>query len=89
MDLITQSTAYTTPLHSTAQCIQEGTHRCCCCRCKSHHSDRGRLYWRGRSSQQVNNTGAISNCYSNVLEAVENHLDGYSMCLCVCARMCV
>ena len=44
----TQSTAYTIAVHSTAQCIQEDTHRCWCCRCKSHHSDRSSLDWRGR-----------------------------------------
>ena len=72
MDLITQSTAYTTPLHSTAQCIQEGTHRCCCCRCKSHHSDRGRLDWRGRRGQCLKNKSHvtyISSQFSSTLTA--------------------
>ena len=41
-------TTYTFAVHNTAQCIQEGTHKCWCWRCMSHHSHRSRLDWRGR-----------------------------------------
>ena len=41
--------AYRMAVHSTAQCIQEDTHRCCCCwQCTSHRSHMGRLKWRVR-----------------------------------------
>ena len=41
---------YTKVVHKTAQCIQEGTHRCCCWQCMSHRSYRGRLEWRGKGT---------------------------------------
>ena len=35
---------YAMVVHSTVQCIQEDTRRCCCCwQCMSHRSDKGRL----------------------------------------------
>ena len=51
--------AYTMAVHSTAQCIQEDTHRCCCWWYMSHHSDRGRLGWRGRRGQWLKNTSHV------------------------------
>ena len=43
--------AYTVALHRTARCIQEDTHRCCCCwQCMSHRLHRGRLERRGRGT---------------------------------------